>query len=178
MHRVTGIVLGFVLAAAMTAPARGEAQTPSASPPAPDCSAPEHRQFDFWLGSWDVTEKGKPAGTNTIAADLKGCVLLEQWTAASGGRGTSLNYYDRRTRSWHQAWIDDRGGSLRLTGGFQDGRMVMQTEPVPDAKGDPAVHRITWSAEADGSVRQLWETSKDEGKAWSTVFDGRYVKKR
>ena len=177
MRRVTGIVLGIVLAAA-TAPAdRVEAQSPPASPP-PDCSGPEHRQFDFWLGTWDVTAQGKPAGTNKITADLDGCVLVEHWTASSGGHGTSLNYYDRKTRSWHQAWIDDRGGSLRLEGGLQDGRMVMQTEPLPDAKGGPAVHRITWSSEADASVRQLWETSKDGGKTWSTLFDGRYVKTR
>jgi hypothetical protein len=177
MRRVTGIVAGIVLAAVAAPPARVEAQAPPASPP-PDCSGPEHREFDFWLGTWDVTAQGKPAGTNAITADLKGCVLVEQWTASSGGRGTSLNYYDRRTRSWHQAWIDDRGGSLRLEGGLRDGRMVMQTRPSPDAKADAAVHRITWSPESGGSVRQVWETSKDGGKTWSTLFDGTYVKTR
>src|SRR5690348_9327982 len=31
------------------------------APSTPDCSAPEFRQFDFWLGSWNVTVQGKPA---------------------------------------------------------------------------------------------------------------------
>ena len=37
---------------------------------------------------------GKPAGTNRIESVMKGCGLLEQWTSAGGGHGTSLNFYD------------------------------------------------------------------------------------
>ena len=34
--------------------------------PAP-CSAPEHRQFDFWLGDWEVKgPAGKVAGRNMV----------------------------------------------------------------------------------------------------------------
>jgi hypothetical protein len=36
--------------------------------------------------------------------------------------------------------------------------------------------RITWSREADGTVRQVWEQSAD-AKSWTTVFDGRYVRR-
>jgi hypothetical protein len=36
--------------------------------------------------------------------------------------------------------------------------------------------RLTFSRNADGTVRQLWETSAD-GKAWQPVFDGRYTRK-
>jgi hypothetical protein len=35
--------------------------------------------------------------------------------------------------------------------------------------------RITWTPNADGSVRQLWETADSKG-AWSVVFDGTYTK--
>jgi len=176
MLRVTAMVLASVLGAGVVPSAGGGTQTPSGATSAPDCSAPEHRQFDFWRGTWTVSSQGKPAGTNSIEADLEGCALVEQWTAANGSRGTSLNYYDRNTRSWYQSWIDDRGGALRLKGGLQNGRMVMQTDPAPGTKGNAGIQRITWSREADGSVRQLWEASRDGGKTWSTVFDGRYVK--
>jgi hypothetical protein len=37
-------------------------------------------------------------------------------------------------------------------------------------------HRITWTPDADGSVRQLWESTDVKGQ-WSTVFDGRYTRK-
>jgi hypothetical protein len=42
----------------------------------------------------------------------------------------------------------------------------------------PPIQRITWAPQADGSVRQLWESSKDGGRTWSTAFDGKYVKKK
>ena len=148
-------------------------QTPQPPRGPQDCKAPEYRQFDFWLGNWDVTVQGKPAGANRIEAALKGCALIEHWTAASGGRGTSLNFYDRNTKKWYQAWMDERGGALRLEGGLQNGRMVMQS-----AASGGTSQRITWSPEADGSVRQLWESSSDGGKTWTVAFDGKYVKAR
>jgi len=152
------------------------ADTPPPKSPT-DCTAAEHRQFDFWLGTWDVTQKDKPAGVNRITADLKGCVLVEQWTSASGGRGTSLNFYDRTDRSWHQTWIDAQGGALLLKGGLRGPNMVLESESAPDAKGASTVQRITWSPQADGGVRQHWESSSDGGKSWTTAFDGRYVRK-
>jgi hypothetical protein len=158
------------LAALLLAQSAGAAQTPAPKPPQ-DCAAPEHRAFDFWLGTWSVTAKGKPAGTNRITSDLKGCVLVEQWTSAAGNRGTSLNFYDRATKSWHQTWMDEGGNALHLKGGLRDGRMVMETDPAAAAR-----HRITWSREPEGRVRQLWESSKDGGRSWTTVFEGIYAK--
>lgn len=60
------------------------------SPPA--CSAVEHRQFDFWIGRWEVfTPDGKKAGDNTIEAIDGGCALIERWRGNGGFTGTSLN---------------------------------------------------------------------------------------
>jgi hypothetical protein len=138
-------------------------------PPRTDCTAPEFRQFDFWLGNWKVTEAGKPAGTNRIESAMKGCALIEHWTSARGGHGTSLNFYDRRTKTWSQAWIDEGGNALHLSGTFADGRMILRSTPR-----DGKVERITWSKEP-GGVRQVWESSTDGGATWSTSFDGHYV---
>jgi len=144
-------------------------------PPArTDCSAPEFRQFDFWLGSWRVTAQGKPAGTNRIESAMKGCALVEHWTSASGGQGTSLNFYDRRTKTWSQAWIDEGGNALHLKGGIKDGRMILQSDPWM-TPGGSILQRITWSKEPDEAVRQLWESSSDNGKTWTVAFDGHYV---
>jgi hypothetical protein len=127
------------------------------APPPQDCSAPEYRQFDFWIGEWTVTNAGKPAGTNLIEPVMKGCAIVEHWTSARGGRGTSLNFYDRATKRWSQAWIDESGNALHLRGGLVDGRMVLSTAPRDTGKGVD-VQRITWSKNADGTVRQLWES--------------------
>ena len=162
----------LAVALVVGAPPSLPADTPPPKSPA-DCTAPEHRQFDFWLGTWDVNQNGKAAGVNRITADLKGCVLVEQWTSASGGRGTSLNFYDRRTTRWHQTWIDEGGNGLLLSGAFADGRMVLSSAPNKDGAFD----RITWSVQPDGSVRQVWEQTKD-GRSWATAFDGRYVRRK
>jgi hypothetical protein len=44
--------------------------------------------------------------------------------------------------------------------------------------GSPIVNRITWSVEGGDPdhVRQLWETSKDDGETWSVSFDGYYMR--
>lgn len=179
---MTRVLLALFVTVAV--PAASKAQTPPQNLPAqnpppaaqarPDCSAPEHRQFDFWLGTWDVMAAGKPAGTNRIEPVMKGCGLLEQWTSARGGHGTSLNFYDRRTKTWSQAWIDEGGNALHLAGTFADGKMVLASAPRKTDSGVD-VQRITWSKNPDATVRQVWESSTDGGKTWTVAFDGTYT---
>src|SRR5262245_46315179 len=69
-----------------------------AAPPKPfDCSASVHRQFDFWLGDWDVVTNPATApppaagassapqkpGHNVITLLDGGCALMESWTATA-----------------------------------------------------------------------------------------------
>ncbi len=146
--------------------------------PARACEAPEHRQFDFWVGRWDVYgPKGRKAGENRIEAIADGCALLEQWTGSGGFTGKSLNIYDAGDRRWHQTWVDSSGTLLVLTGGLVERSMVMSgVTPSPSDPSKSVQQRITWTPDADGSVRQLWETSADDGRSWTVVFDGRYVR--
>jgi len=139
------------------------------------CSAAEHRQFDFWLGEWEVTANGKAAGTNSIHSILGGCVLMEEWQS-SGGQfsGKSFNRYDPDSKKWEQIWVDSSGGILKLTGEYKNGQMILQGA---QGTGEEAViDRITWTNNDDGTVRQLWEKSKDGGVSWTTAFDGLYRK--
>ncbi len=142
------------------------------------CNAPEHRQFDFWLGRWEVfTPDGKKAGDNDIEAIDGGCALIERWRGGGNFSGTSLNSWDRQARQWRQHWVDNQGGLLRLAGGRQGQRMVLEgSQPHPDKPGITRQQRIAWAPLPDGAVRQLWEQSDDQGASWTTVFDGRYVR--
>jgi hypothetical protein len=136
------------------------------------CSGPEHRQFDFWVGEWRVTAPdGKHAGDNRIEKVLDGCALHENWQGAGGGRGFSYNAYDRTRQVWHQTWVDRQGNLLLLEGGLQDGAMVLS------GTQGATLNRITWTPNKDGSVRQHWQTSTDQGKTWQTAFDGLYRRK-
>lgn len=147
--------------------------------PAP-CSVPEQRQFDFWVGHWDVfSPDGKKAGENLIELVAQGCALLESWSGNGGLTGKSLNSWDRRTQRWRQHWVDSSGGLLQLEGQWTEGRMVLNGQQAHPRNAGVIVHqRITWTPASDGSVRQLWERSVDDQRSWTPVFDGRYVKRR
>ena len=151
----------------------------TAAPAGGPCASAEYRQFDFWIGDWEVTQNGEPAGTNSIHPVHGGCALQENWqgTGEGGISGSSFNIYDKATSRWHQTWVDSSGSLLLLDGGLVDSSMVLIGQrPTRDGSGQ-ATHRITWTPNADGSVRQLWEASKDGGSAWSVVFDGQYVRR-
>lgn len=151
----------------------GVAISPPAAVAESPCAHPKSKQFDFWIGEWDVTAGGNPAGKSKIVPLLGGCVLQEHWSGAQGGAGTSLNYFNPETGKWHQHWVWQKGASIDLEGELREGRMVLEGEKV-GADGKKSRSRITWTANADGSVRQLWESSVDGGITWTAVFDGLY----
>ena len=139
------------------------------------CEAPAYREFDFWVGDWQVhTPSGKLAGTNRIEREYGGCVLHERYATPSGYSGESLNIYDASRKVWHQTWVDSSGTLLLLEGGLLDGRMVLEGKTTKE--GRDTRHRITWTPNPNGSVRQFWESTDAEGK-WTTAFDGLYTRK-
>ncbi len=178
--RIRRTVRGILLLPILLLPLRALAAQTEAPPPPPPkdaCAGAEHHQFDFWIGTWDVTlPDGKRAGANRIEPILNGCVLRESWDGAGGGHGTSYNAYDGPRGLWHQTWVDDGGSVLVLEGKFAGGKMVLEGRNS-DPAGRPLRQRITWQETAPGRVRQHWETSKDDGATWTTAFDGRYVKR-
>ncbi|MBC8756591.1 hypothetical protein H2O64_18105 [Kordia sp. YSTF-M3] len=143
------------------------------------CCTENHQAFDFWVGTWNVTNTdGTPAGKNIITKIEDECVLRENWTSAKGGyTGTSYNFYNAQKKQWEQIWIDNKGGSLHLKGNRVGNEMILQSDEVTSPKGQKYVNRVTWTLNENGSVRQHWETSGDQ-KTWATVFDGLYVKEK
>jgi hypothetical protein len=141
---------------------------------------PEARQFDFWLGEWEVASPdGKFQGTSKIELVANGRGLLENWTgnpAAGNSTGKSLNAWNTQKKQWQQFWIGSGGLLLELAGGLDaNGSMVLTGART--SSGGSVRERITWTPNADGTVRQLWEQSKDGGKTWAVEFDGRYTRK-
>ena len=89
------------------------------------CGAPENRQFDFWVGDWQVHKPdGSFAGMNRITLEYGGCVVHEHYATGRGYSGESLNTYDAARKIWHQTWVDDSGLLLVLEGHW-DGRSML-----------------------------------------------------
>jgi hypothetical protein len=142
------------------------------------CCTEKHAEFDFWIGNWEVTNpNGTKAGENTIEKSQGNCVLTENWTSATPGyTGTSNNFYNAKAKQWEQIWVDNSGGLLHLKGNKFGNQMILQTDKESNAEGKTFYHRVTWTDNEDGTVRQLWETIT-EGKEIVIAFDGLYKKK-
>ncbi|MGD8977245.1 MAG: tetratricopeptide repeat protein [Gammaproteobacteria bacterium] len=141
---------------------------------APCLVDPVFRQFDFWIGDWEVKGgDGTVFGRNSISSEEQGCVLVERWTGAGGNTGQSINYYDGIAREWVQVW-NGLGIQIHMRGGLSDGSMILVGDILYLASGDRRAFRGTWTPLDGGVVRQFFEESADDGETWSTWFEGFY----
>jgi len=169
------ILFSLLAVAGINAQESTETATPPPAPAPPNCDGEKHHQFDFWIGEWAVYAGENLVGHNNVTTMYDGCVLHEHWTSAAGNKGESFNTYDRGYDKWHQTWVNAGGGLLELDGGMVDGNMVLSGKrPTQDKTGE-ATHKITYTPNEDGSVRQHWEVTRD-GENWTTLFDGLYKK--
>ena len=173
-------LLGLALTAFMSGPA--SAQTPPSPPSAtapPACAGPQHRQFDFWLGHWDVYPTGK---TKIVAHSLieklySGCTIRENWMPLGRSGGGSLNMYEPADKRWHQTWHDSSNSRVEFDGGLAGNKMILTGFWAGvNGPGQDALIRMSYTPNPDGSVRQHGEQSTDEGLTWQTNFDFTYKK--
>jgi tetratricopeptide (TPR) repeat protein len=138
---------------------------------------PAARQFDFWVGDWDVkTQQGQNAGKNTVQKLEDGCLLLENWTSSIRGTGKSINFFDKQANKWRQIWVDNSGNSTLFTGEFKAGSMRYEAEST-GADGKKTPIRLTFTPLDKTHVRQYGEKSTDDGKTWTITYDFVYVLK-
>ncbi len=149
------------------------------------CSAPAYRQFDFWIGEWDVYGKtGAKAGDSKISLILDSCIILEEWTSAGSNQGVryagkSFNTWNRNTKQWQQTWVDNTGGSTEyLEGKYDDQKIIFQTKPFSFSKDTIAVRKLTFFNLTPDKVRQFAEITKDNGVTWQTEYDLEYRRKK
>ena len=135
------------------------------------------RQFDFWVGEWNVYTEESLVGKNKIVFLQNQNVIQENWVSEKENfTGTSYSFYNPKTTKWHQIWIDKNGNNLLLTGTFSEGKMVL-TSSLDSNMGEPnSKHRITWTQLTNGDVKQVWESTTDDGKNWNVQFQGIYKK--
>lgn len=174
MRRLLGLVilLGSP-AAAQTSPTPNP--PPTSAPPACATDAEPYRDFDFWAGAWNVTDPaGNAAGVNEITLEEGGCLLVERWTGAQGGSGTSLNFVDPKTGQWRQIWMS-QGALIDYSGGLDEaGAMLLEGEITYTRSGKSFPFRGLWTLNDDGSVMQDFKQYDPEKAAWTDWFTGIY----
>jgi hypothetical protein len=145
------------------------------------CSAPAYRDFDFWVGNWDVYGGSTTnlAGTNEVKSLLGGCAVEENWVAAFGSTGRSLNAYDHATGTWSQMWVAVGGcpfsvilveggivnGAMRMTGRREQPEGFLIAPPCGPPPGTVVFSRadlIRWTPLATGSVLQQFSAANND----------------
>lgn len=149
------------------------------------CTDPVYRQFDFWIGEWDVFNlKGQKSGDSKIELILDSCIILENWTSTSviNGRryaGKSYNTYNAGNNKWQQYWVDNYGGVTEyFNGHYESGKMILETENIRQKDGTYKIWKMTFFNLSPDKVRQFGESSTDAGKTWKTDFDLEYRRKK
>lgn len=173
--------VGLACAALLATVAGSAAPGPESGAPAPQqsdrCENARVHAFDFWVGRWTVTNpEGDTVGVNRIRLTRSGCAILEEWEGTGGGLGTSLTAYDPGRDEWFQHWVGS-GTVLKLTGGFEEGSLVLTGLPRTVTREGEEVElldRIRWTPLEDGRVRQAWDISRDGGETWRAGFVGIY----
>ena len=173
--------LSWLIAASAFAAAGANAQmSPPVPRPAPaNCTAPEHRQLDFWVGRWDVYTSGTEelVARSEIENLYGGCAIRENWRPFDMNAGGSLSNYVREEGVWRQTWVDSQNVRMEFTGRLEDGKMVL-VAPRRGNASEPRLTRISQWPQPDGTIRQTGEASVDGGATWTPTFDYTYKRAR
>ena len=147
------------------------------------CAATEQKQFDFWVGEWDLTWPGAKEGEtghghNSIKRILDSCVVQESFSGENSIklRGSSVSIFDLNSDKWKQTWVDNEGGYLDFVGGFKDGQMILQREAVK-RDGTKTLQRMVWKNITPNEFDWSWEASQDSGKTWQVQWPIHYKRR-
>ncbi|HEY2471822.1 MAG TPA: hypothetical protein VGI45_28810 [Terracidiphilus sp.] len=143
------------------------------------CEDPEFKQFDFWLGDWDVASAsdGVHRGSSHIAKEMGGCVVWENWSSAGSPYfGKSYNTWNVNLKRWEQYWVDNSAGTIFFHGELKDGVMDYWTDDVPQPSGEKLRRHLQFFNLAPDKVRQFSQGSTDEGKTWHVEYDFIYTR--
>lgn len=145
------------------------------------CSSSEARQFDFWVGEWQLTwddgKGGVATGTNSVTQLFDGCVIQENFKdTAQSFLGMSVSMYSTILNKWQQTWVDNQGAYLDFIGEFKDGKMTLERN-FTTANGKKHFQRMIFYNISKNELDWNWEKSEDEGKTWTLAWKIQYKRK-
>ncbi|MEO1029599.1 MAG: hypothetical protein AAFX02_11160 [Pseudomonadota bacterium] len=153
-----------------------ETPAPAPPPPPPTCEGENYRAFDFWLGEWEVTDgNGTVYGTNSITSHENGCLLLENWTSATGGTGQSYNFVDPVSGLWRQVWVS-QAANIDYDGGPTEAGGIRLQGTIHYRNGTSNPFWGEWTPQEDGTVKQYFEQMDPATNKWSPWFLGIYTR--
>ena len=133
------------------------------------------RQFDFWLGEWDCTwvhDGDRCTATNSVYADLGGCVLVENFDGRlAGPAGPQL-----RSTTGPLMLEADLGrqprGLPRLRRRLRE--RCHGAAAKRRSRRHPAIFRMRWENIESELLRLARQRSVDGGETWTSLWELEY----
>jgi len=147
------------------------------------CSDERVKEFDFWVGQWDLEWKTASGdvqkGTNSITRILDGCVVREEFDGGSALplKGQSYSMLDRNSGQWKQTWVDNQGSYLDFSGGMEEGKMVLRRQ-FTNRQGNEVSQRMVFYNIAKDGFDWNWESSTDGGSNWKVLWQIKYSRRK
>ena len=148
------------------------------------CS-PDHRRFDFMLGSWRTSDPGNATvaasqGESTIETTLDGCIIHEHRRLFRDGKrlfdGDAYWGYDVTTKRWLLFYMDDQSHMQVYEGRTEAEHLAFYRER-PDPDGKLILIRIVYAPVNDSGYVQTASRSADHGTTWQSAGTTSYKAK-
>jgi hypothetical protein len=150
------------------------------------CAAPDHRRFDFMIGTWHTVDPGNATvaaaeGESTVEPMLDGCIVHEHRSLTRQGKrlfdGDAYWGYDSTTKHWLLFYMDDLSHMQVYEGRDEAGHLAFYRER-PDPDGKLILIRIVYAPASTSSYTQTVERSSDHGATWQPGGVTTYQSKR
>lgn len=144
------------------------------------CGEGQRRQFDFWVGTWDVSWRASPqgragSGRATVQKILASCVVQENFSAEPLPlRAMSLSSYIPESGQWSQVWVDNEGHYRDVVGESKNGEIVLSRQT--EVNGKKVLQRVVWKNIKPMELDCNWEQSEDGGRTWQVLWPMHYTR--
>jgi hypothetical protein len=142
------------------------------------CDTPQHHQFDFWVGDWQVFDANTQqlVAFDRVEKQSDGCIIQQNLSFLTdlyrrpGSKvrlsGISVNRFDGE--AWVELWADNQWGAIAMRGSLDEkGAMVLKSI-IPSRNRDL---KIIWEKHTDGTVRILQYVAPAGSGKWDKYGD-------
>ncbi|MGD8496138.1 MAG: hypothetical protein PVF05_08075 [Gemmatimonadales bacterium] len=151
------------------------------------CPEPEARQFDFWLGEWDVQNHNRPPNgdrwfetgraTDRVYTVLGGCAVVEHWRGYAFPQaghivGFSVRAWNPAAESWEAAllWPIGPNASFGTPSGGADGDDLVLRNQFEGSDGSTVLSRLLFTDIDDDAFTWMNGISHDGGDTWQASW--------
>jgi hypothetical protein len=143
-----------------------------------NCDTPQHHQFDFWVGDWQVfdADSNQLVAFDRVEKHTQGCIIQQNLTVLTdlyrrpGVKyrlsGIGVNRFDGE--AWLQMWADNQWGAIFLRGSLDATGSMVLISVIPSRNRDV---KLVYEKQADGSVRNLQYVAPAGSGKWTKYGD-------